>query len=371
MACRIYLNNLWDDYTVTGSSEHTNFPDDNTQHRDLNKCWRSNYGAGSDWGTFLIVTGANDKIDFEETVAAELTATLTAGERNADELCAEIKTRLDTAPGAASTYTVTYSDATNKFTIASNRAGGGGTFKMLWATGTNAATSVGTTAGFNVIMDKADAASHVADYVRIHTHECLTIDLGAAQNINAVIVRNHNITSGNVARVEFSTDNFTTVAESQAFTIQDNIMLYIWTTAKSYQYVRLWFEEPDHSDLYIKVGRVYIGGHFQPTRTFLEDSQYFPTDPSALNQSEDGQYSSIQLSHHWIKSYGFIMESADKSTFGSVFAEVGTSKGLFFCEDTGSYLTTTNYVKLNSFQFQSLLHSTDVWRLDVEMEKLR
>ena len=158
MSSRIYWNNLWDDYTVTGSSEHSNFPDDNTQHRDLNKCWRSNYEAGSGWGNFLIVAGVNNRMDFEETVAAELTASLIAGTYNADELCTQIKTKLDTALGAASTYTVTYSDATNKFTLASDRAGGGGTFKLLCQNGTNVATSTWDTIGFAITADRADAA---------------------------------------------------------------------------------------------------------------------------------------------------------------------------------------------------------------------
>jgi hypothetical protein len=370
MASRIYYDNLWDDYTVTASSEHSNFPDDNTQHRDLNKCWRSLYGAGSGWGTFLIEAGVNDKIDFEETGATPLVATLTAGTYNADTLAAEIETQLEAS--GASDYTVTYSDSTNKFTLTSDGAGGAGLFRLFWSTGANQGTSVANDIGFFPGADDVGALTYEADFVRIHTHESLTMDLGSAQNINAVIVRNHNLAlSGSVARIEFSADNFASVAESQAMTVQADIMLYIWTTAKSYQYVRIWLEDVDGDDRYLMVGRVYVGGHFEPTNTFLEETQYIPLDPSTLKQSEDGQYSSIQLTHYWKKQYGYIMGASDKSTFESVFTEVGTTKGLFFCEDTGSYLTTTDYVKFTSFQLQSLLHSVDTWRLDIEMEKLR
>ena len=117
-------DSYWDDYTITESTEHDNFPVENTQHRDFNRAWRTNYGAGSGWGRFGVTTGVNDKIDFEETNGVELTATLTQAVYDADTLAAEIETQLEAAGG--SDYTVSYSDSTNKFTIESDGAGGGG-----------------------------------------------------------------------------------------------------------------------------------------------------------------------------------------------------------------------------------------------------
>jgi len=111
---KFFYNNLIKTYTPTGTSQHENFPVENLQHRDFNKAWHSQHGAGSGWGNFKIVAGVNRAINFEETLGVELTATLTAGEYNADELCAEIKTQLEVA--GASTYTVTYYDSTNKIT---------------------------------------------------------------------------------------------------------------------------------------------------------------------------------------------------------------------------------------------------------------
>ena len=370
MACKFFYTNYWDNYTLTETSEHENFPAEYTQHRDFNKAWRSNYGAGSGWGNFNIVTGVNDKIDFEEVAANELTATLVQNEYTADELCTQIDTQLTAASGGGVVYTVTYSDTTNKFTLASDR-GGGKTFKLLWATGTNTATSVGDDIGFDVSADDNDAASHEADDLRIHSEERITIDFGAATNIYAVIIRGHNFSATATVEAIFSADAWTTIAEHPDFTVQDDIMVLEYNTPKNYQYVGIRIKDPENSDLYVKTGRPFFGSHFQPTRSFSEEASHVPLDPSVLLGSENGQLSSIQLDHSFTKTYGFIMESADKANFDTMFASRGTSKDLFITEDTSSYLTTTNYVQFNGWQYRSILHSSPVWRLDLEVEKLR
>ena len=366
MACKFFWNNLWKDYSITETSEHERFPAENTQHRDFNKAWRSNYGAGSGWGNFLIVDAENDRLDFEDFGTTIRVAAIVPGEYTAEELAAHIEAQMD-ATASADTFTVEYLESSNKFKITDDA----GIFELLWNSGPNSGRSIATTIGFDDSADDIGVANYTADDLRIHSEERITIDFGAATNIYAVIIRGHNFSASATVKAEFSADNFATVASTTSFTVQDDILALEWDAAKNYQYARVWIRDRENSDLYVSMGVVFIGGHFQPTNTFLEESQYTPADPSVLNQSEDGQYSSIQLSHYRIKGYGFIMGSSDKSTLESVFVEVGTTRGLFFTEDTSSYLTTTNYVKLNSFQFQSLLHSTGVWRLDVEMEKLR
>lgn len=86
--------------------------------------------------TMKIVAGINDKIDFEETVGVELTATLTAGFYNYSTLEQEIKNQLELV--GINTYIVTYSTSTKKLTISSN----GGHFSLMFGSGTNASQSV-------------------------------------------------------------------------------------------------------------------------------------------------------------------------------------------------------------------------------------
>lgn len=112
--------------------------------------------------SYIIIDETNNKLDFEETASTELTATLTAGSYTPSELATHIKTQLEAV--GASTYTVTYSTRTRKFTLASDLAGGGGTFKLLAATGSNVDAGAWADLGFDD-EDLATAASHTSTYI--------------------------------------------------------------------------------------------------------------------------------------------------------------------------------------------------------------
>ena len=368
---KFFYNNLIKTYTPTETSQHENFPVENLQHRDFNKAWHSQHGAGSGWGNFKIVAGVNRAINFEETLGVELTATVTAGEYNADELCAEIKTQLEVA--GASTYTVTYSDSTNKFTLASDRAGGGGTFKLLWATGTNTATYVGRTIGFQVIVDDNDAASHEADDVRIHSEERAIVDLTAATDIYGIIIRGLNFSAAAIVDAIFSADAWTTIAEHPDFTVQDDIMIlqYDSGTKKSYQYAGIRIKDPEKDpsteDLFSKVGVLFIGPQFQPVTNYLQGSDLEDIDPSIVMESEAGQESSLQEDQYEIGTYVFRVDGATEvANFKAMRDAVGTSKALFVCEDPTSDATaraTTKYIRFTSWKWIPLKQSVNRWQL--------
>jgi len=375
MSIKFFYSNEWDDedHTLTESTEHENFPAENTQHRDHNKAWRSQHGSGTGWGRFAIWTGVNDEIDFQEGGGA-LNATLTQGIYDVDTLCTEIKTQMEAAGGY--TYTPEYIESgtyANMFKITASAA----PFSLLCDTGANQATAVWSVIGFSTALDRVGQQFYYANWIRIHTDEWIKIDLGAATTVYAVIVRGHNFTSAASVKFQFSTDDFATISENlgPASVFEggywvDPIIL-TWSSPKNYRYVRVYVEDTDNTDLYVKMGRVFVGGHFQPTRAFLEEMTHAPLDPSFLSQSENGQLSSMQLNHYFTKNYGFVMESADKTKFETMFASRGTSKDLFITEDTSSETTTTSYVKFNAWQFMSYLYSSSVWRLDMEVEELR
>jgi hypothetical protein len=96
-------------------------------------------------------------LDFNEG-GSELTATLTAKTyRDPHELATAIATAMNAV--ATATITVTYSDTTGKFTIAS----GGATFALLWSTGTNTANTIGDKLGFTVSADDTGAVTYTSD----------------------------------------------------------------------------------------------------------------------------------------------------------------------------------------------------------------
>lgn len=103
-----------------------------------------------------IENGVNDTITFLETLATPLTATITAGVYSWGELAYRVKTALEAA--GASTYTVTYSHATRKYTITSDGLGGGGIFRLdVGATTDDALPTLGYT------VDTTGALTYTSD----------------------------------------------------------------------------------------------------------------------------------------------------------------------------------------------------------------
>lgn len=112
--------------------------------------------------SYLYIDSTNDKIDFFETTAVQLTATLTHGTYTPATLAAEVATKLDAA--GASVITASYSADTRKFTLTSNLSGGGNKFGLLGVTGTNQGRSTLPLLGFDD-LDSASAANQVSAYV--------------------------------------------------------------------------------------------------------------------------------------------------------------------------------------------------------------
>ena len=109
-------------------------------------------------GTTLIISTANNKINFKEQPSTELTATLTPGAYTAASLATEIKIQLEAV--GDSTYTVTY--ASNQYTITSNGVGGTGIFELLFWSGTNMTTSAHDVMGFYA-TDHTGSLSYISD----------------------------------------------------------------------------------------------------------------------------------------------------------------------------------------------------------------
>lgn len=111
---------------------------------------------------YIYVDSTNNKIDFLETAATPLVATLTHGSYTLSAYIAHVANRLNAA--GASTYTGSYNTTTRKFSITSNLTGGGGLFRLLGATGTNLAFSALPSLGFDD-LDTATAATQTSTYI--------------------------------------------------------------------------------------------------------------------------------------------------------------------------------------------------------------
>ena len=114
-------------------------------------------GTQAYFNPLTVTAGSNDAFDFNDG-SGEENATITAKTyNNPHELAREIQNKLDDL--TSDNITVSYSDTTGKFTVASD----GGTFSLLWNTGTNTATTIGGLIGFAVAADDTGATSYTGD----------------------------------------------------------------------------------------------------------------------------------------------------------------------------------------------------------------
>ena len=117
------------------------------------------YWAG--YKTLEVFSEENDKLDWKEGSGSELTATLTAGRYNVQELADHIKTQMEAVTGVTKTYIVKFDRGDNHFTIEASDAS---QLTFLWSTGTNASTNCGWLLGFDTSADDENVTIAESDY---------------------------------------------------------------------------------------------------------------------------------------------------------------------------------------------------------------
>lgn len=104
------------------------------------------------------ITSSNDTLDFTDdngTFAARVAA---GWYKTPQELATALQDAIDAV--SSETITVTYSNTTGKFTIATSTSA---VLSLLWQSGTNTARTIGTALGFDVAADDTSATSYAAD----------------------------------------------------------------------------------------------------------------------------------------------------------------------------------------------------------------
>ena len=376
-----YYENYWDKTSndtvpaLTETTQHENFIAENTQNSNFNKAWRSQYGAGSGWGYFTIKANTNDRLDFEDSGSTVRAASLTPGNYVAANLASHIETQMEAVTTDA--FTVEYLESSNKFKITNDT----GTFELLWNTGTNKSRSIADTIGFDDAADDTGADNYTADDMRIHSDEGIVADLETATSIYAAIIRGHNLQGPayGVLRADFSSDNFATIGSANSFdyisgTDWGDPTIVIFSTPKTYRYVRIYIEDIDNPDTYVKVGRISFAGRFQPVENFLNEGDIVRIDPSIIVTSEAGQESSFQYDTYDTWTYVFrVHGAAEKLNFDTMFDAVGTSKNLFICEDPDNLYpaTKTKYVRFTGWKWTPIRRDTDLWYVSIGVKEAR
>lgn len=371
-----FYNNKWPEQDLEETTQHPNFPLENTILRDFNDEWRTRYGAGSGWGRFTVGAGVKDCIDFDEGGGA-LLAVITPGTYTADSFAMAVGSAMtaeSSAVGYGWTYVCSYDDETNKFTI--EETSGPNNFSLSWLTGLSGPGGNGRSAasvlGYSEAADDTGASSYTADYIRIHRSEYARFLRSSTIDVDAIIIRGHNIQSGAVLYFQGSDDNFSTTPVNVSPTIQDNIIPYIWSSTQQRQDWRIWIEDVDNPELFIKIGVVYVGDGFQVVTNFSnQPHSWKPIDLSIEKESEGGQIRTIQLGRIYTKTYVFRVKGLTEiGYFEDMFEAVGTSKALFICEDPDNPLTTTFYCQFTDWEWNVINKSTHYWELSITVKNL-
>src|SRR5210317_185186 len=107
----------------------------------------------------ITITASSKYIDFSDSTPTTYAASIVEKTyKDPEQLATALQTAMnDTASG--DTFTVTYSNSTGKFTIASDAT----PFSILWNTGANTANTIGAKLGFSVAADDTGSQSYVAD----------------------------------------------------------------------------------------------------------------------------------------------------------------------------------------------------------------
>ena len=247
------------------SSERTNFEASNLVDRQQrSKVWRSD--------GYYTISSSNNTIVFRETIATDLTATLTEGVySSASALAVEIKTQLEAVGG--SVYTIAINSTTSKWTLTSDGAGGGGIFELILTDVSSA--GLAAILGFSTASDRTGDLSYEADTINLHTEEFILWDLGLPSLPTGFALlgdRNAPVALSPGASIKLQgnhTDNFSTAVFEQVITYDDNGLFHFDDTGFGTVYLRYWKAQvidPGNANGYIQLGYAYLGSTIKPTR---------------------------------------------------------------------------------------------------------
>jgi len=293
------------------------------------------------------------------------TAELIPGDYNTTTLCAEAKTQMDAA--GALTYTVTYSETTNKFMFAAT--GKFVFYTTAFVLPSNAAWGLlGYPSG--ILYDLQIWNTQTAWYVRIHSEEELMFDLGADCNLYFFALKNHNLQSTATITLIYYSDAGVTESGRDTVTWVADILAKVLN--QNQRYVKLHIVDRDNPDLYIEIGRPWLGVTFQPRIGFSMERTRVKNDPSVIAESENGQESTIQRTKYATWNYTFEgVDPYDAADVAAIFDEIGASRPMFICEDLEAADITpyTKYVRLTDWEEPHIAGAW--WSLEVGVKEER
>ena len=321
---------------IVGSDYHPSYPAEHVRNIWTDYSYRSKYGANSGWGYFYF-GATNNKIYFKDTGAVARTATITVGGYDADSIVAEIETQMEAQ--TSDTFTVTYSDNSNKITIANDT----GTYELTCTNTTNAAWLY---IGFDTTADKTGSASYNSDNKRIHSNVAIKIGCNGGAFISAtfVVVLGLNVSSAyQVLKLQRDvTGSWVDVATLSYDSVTG--VAYAFFSSVSSDSWRIIIRDWENGDGYVEIGTVLLGDYYTISKWFQYGFSENIQDTSTQVFSKQG-YINVVIGY-FIEAYGVTYEvlAADEGYLEDMYKTVGNRYPFVFVRDSDDVLATLKYV---------------------------
>jgi hypothetical protein len=172
--------------------------------------------------------------------------------------------------------------------------------------------------------------------------EWVKFNLGSAQNIKALIIFNHNFQLGATVKIQAnSSDDWAAPPIDVTLTVTAEKITYYWAASQAYQWWRISIADAGNPDGYVEIGRVFLGGYFEPTRNHDNNWSMPWIDPSVISASTGDQASADVKPGHYEFSFNFpSIKYPDNETFDIIGKTLGKYKPFFITRDPSNLLTT-------------------------------
>ncbi len=295
------------------------------------KVWRSRLG----WN---VVAGRNDKLDVSEGGISRV-ATLAPGNyATGAAYAAAVEAALDSM-GGVNGYRCLYDAGTARFTV--QRESGVASVTLRWASGGNAATSVGKDLGFDVSADDSGLTSYLADFTSYHSREWLRADLQSALSPQAGIVINHNAGAGGTFSLRAnSADAWSAPPFSQVLS-GDALLRLSFFSSFPYRYWELLIEDVQNPAGYSEVGLLFVGTYAEPSWGYAPSFAKRVGELSNVDFADRGAHYHDSRPRRRVWSLPWqVVSDANRQVLESVAAACPRGRSLFLALDAQSPLET-------------------------------
>lgn len=307
---------------VAATSEDANFPATNVRdnpHRTA--VWRSS-------GYFELTSSIN-KLDFKESGGgSEKSVAIPVGNYTASELEFEVKNQMEAVSGVGATYTVSLSATTGKWTIATDQS----FLSLLWSSGSQSGSSIGSTLGFATSADDTGATSYTGASIALHTVERLVIDLVSTNepvDSFALVFPPEDIKLTNQATLKLranATNVWTSPSVDESLTIDENlgVATHFFSSDQAYRYWAVEVTDSKNPNLFVELSKVILAKATTLDHGPEVGFSYEIADTSDVESTEFGHEYHDLLPNR--TAFGFnlrLMPVADQTKLANIYNRVG------------------------------------------------